>query len=77
MAKIAHMESLVIQIAKLKEKEERIRQDLSILPSSELRCLPYHEIMKELGLVIPANVTITNLEFIPETKQKKVLYLVY
>jgi Tfp pilus assembly protein PilN len=62
MAKVMKLEDLRSKLATLKEKELRMKQDLSLFPSSTITAGPYREVLKEVIKMIPANVTLTHLE---------------
>jgi len=62
MAKVMKLEDLRAKLATLKEKELRMKQDLSLFPSSTITVGPYREVLKEVIKIIPANVTLTHLE---------------
>ncbi len=61
MAKVANIETLQAKLTLLKEKEKKVKQELSLFPSSVLISVPYGEILKEIGRMIPDNVTLTLL----------------
>ncbi|OGP76551.1 MAG: hypothetical protein A2V86_05130 [Deltaproteobacteria bacterium RBG_16_49_23] len=62
MAKVMKLEDLRSRLATLKEKELRMKQDLSLFPSSTIAAGPYREVLKEVIKMTPANVTLTHLE---------------
>lgn len=62
MAKVMKLEDLRVKLATLKEKELKMKQDLSLFPSSTITVGPYREVLKEVIKIIPANVTLTHLE---------------
>ena len=62
MAKVMKLEDLRSKLATLKEKELKMKQDLSLFPSSAITAGPYREVLKEVIKMIPANITLTHLE---------------
>jgi Tfp pilus assembly protein PilN len=60
--KVARLEDLRAKLAALKEKEVKIKQDLSLFPSSVAPPVPYRKVLKEVNEIIPGNVTLTHLE---------------
>ncbi len=71
MSKIAKAESLLSEMSRLKEKEEKIKSDLSLFPSLMIEPLPFGEILLEISELVPANVTLTALEIGSETKKQR------
>lgn len=69
-AKLAKVESLISEMNRLKEKEKKIENDLSLFPSMTIRPIPFGEILLEINELIPANVTLTVLEIGSEIKSK-------
>lgn len=63
MARVAKLEDLRSKLTLLKEKEMKIKRDLSLFPPSPAFSLPYRDILKEVSRVIPGNVTLTYLGF--------------
>lgn len=61
-AKIAKLEGMRARWAMLKEKETRIKQDLSLFPSSVTLPLPYQQVLQEVNRIIPSNIVLTYLE---------------
>ena len=68
IAKVSKLEDLRIRLTLLKEKEAKIRQDLSLFPSSVTSPLPYRKALKEILEVIPGNITLTLLDIQSDTK---------
>jgi type IV pilus assembly protein PilM len=62
MAKVSRLEDLRAKLAMLKEKEVKIKQDLSLFPSSVTPSVSYRQVLQEVSRMIPANITLTNLE---------------
>lgn len=62
VARVAKLEELRAKLTVLKEKEAKIKQDLSLFPSSVTPPVPYRKALKEVHRIIPANVTLTHLE---------------
>lgn len=71
MAKIIKLESLFSELGRLKEKENKIKKDLSLFPASVTKPLLFSEILFEISNIIPPNVTLSNLEISTESKNKK------
>ncbi len=61
VAKVANIETLQAKLTLLKEKEKKVKQELSLFPSSLLISVPYGEILREISHIIPDNVTLTLL----------------
>jgi len=61
MAKIATLDTLQTKLKLLKEKDLQIKEKLSQFPSSMIVSIPYREILKEFGDILPDNVTLTLL----------------
>jgi type IV pilus assembly protein PilM len=68
MAKVVKLEDLRNRLAILKEKEAKVKQDLSLFPSSVAPPVPYLKVLKEVNEIIPKNVTLTFLEVQAGTK---------
>ena len=60
-AKITNLETLQAKLILLREKEGKIKQKLSLFPSSVIVSVPYREILKEVSHIVPENVTLTLL----------------
>jgi type IV pilus assembly protein PilM len=69
VARAAKIEELRAKLTVLKEKEVRIKQDLSLFPSSVALPLPYRKALKEVNEIIPGNMMLTFLEIQSRTKQ--------
>jgi len=61
MAKIATLDTLQTKLKLLKENDLQIKEKLSQFPSSMIVSIPYREILKEFGDILPDNVTLTLL----------------
>jgi type IV pilus assembly protein PilM len=62
MEQVKDNETLRTKLTLLKEKEEKMKQDLSLLPASSTLSIPYQEILREVGQVVPNNVALTLFE---------------
>lgn len=71
MIKVAKAESLLSEMSRLKEKEEKIKNDLSLFPTLITEPVPFGDILSEINEIIPTNVTLTILELGAETKNQK------
>lgn len=60
--KIKNLESIKSTLLLLKQKETKMKEEYSFLPSREKSSLPYVEMLKTLSEMIPNNVTLTLLE---------------
>jgi Tfp pilus assembly protein PilN len=58
VGKIMNIETLQAKLTLLKEKEKRVKEELSLFPSSVTTPMPYVEILKEIGQINPENVTL-------------------
>jgi len=61
MAKVKNIESLQAKLTLLKDKERKVKQELSLFPSSVTVSVPYGEILREISHIVPDNVTLTLL----------------
>ncbi len=61
VAKVAQMETLRAKLTPLKEKEKRLKEELSLFPSSAFVSLPYEELLIETSHMMPDNTTLTLL----------------
>jgi type IV pilus assembly protein PilM len=61
MTKVKTLEALQAKLIVLKDKENRMRQDLSLIPSSVIAQVPFQEVLLEVGRIVPDNVTVTLL----------------
>jgi type IV pilus assembly protein PilM len=60
-AKVTDIETLQKILTQLKEKEGKVKEELSLFPSLGAVSVPYPEILKEIGQIVPENVTLTLL----------------
>jgi len=60
-AKITNLETLQAKLTLLRQKEDRVKQELSLFPYSVLVSVPYREVLREVSHVAPENVTLTLL----------------
>jgi type IV pilus assembly protein PilM len=61
MTKLKIVEALQAKLIVLKDKENRMKQDLSLIPSSVIAQVPFQEVLHEVGRIVPDNVTVTLL----------------
>jgi len=61
VANVVKLEEYRTKLAVLKEKEGKIKQGLSLFPSSVAPPVPYLKVLKEVSEIIPRNVTLTHL----------------
>jgi type IV pilus assembly protein PilM len=61
MAKVKGIEMLQSRLISLKEKEIRMKQDLSLFPSSMTAPVSFYEVLRAVGPLVPENVTVTLL----------------
>jgi type IV pilus assembly protein PilM len=61
MLKVKALETLQARLTLLREKESRMKQDLSLFPSSVTSPLPFQEILRTIGHAVPNNITLTLL----------------
>jgi type IV pilus assembly protein PilM len=71
MAKVKNIETLQAKLALLKEKERKVKQELSLFPSSVMVSMPYGEILKEISHIVPDNVTLKLLSVQAKAKSLK------
>ena len=60
---IANLETVQAKLSLLREKEAKVKQELSLFPSSVLISVPYREVLREVSLIVPENVTLMLLSF--------------
>jgi len=53
--------ALQAKLTLLKQKEDKVKQQLSLIPSSVIVSIPYREILGEVSRIAPENVTLTRL----------------
>ena len=68
MAKLQKLEAIKSSLVLLKEKENKMRQELSLFPSLSIVPIPYLGVLKEVNQALTENVTLTFLEIQPDTK---------
>lgn len=61
MAKVETLEALQAKLVILKDKENRMKEDLSLFPSSVIYHVPFQKILRTVSQIIPDNVTVTLL----------------
>jgi Tfp pilus assembly protein PilN len=61
MAKVETLEVLQAKLVILKDKENRMKQDLSLFPSSVINNVPFQEILHTVSRITPDNVMVTLL----------------
>ncbi len=71
MEQVKDIETLRTKLTLLKEKEEKMKQDLSLLPVSSTLSIPYQEILREVSQVVPNNVALTLFEIQSKGKSFK------
>jgi type IV pilus assembly protein PilM len=71
MAKVANLDTLQAKLKLLKEKDLQIKEKLSLFPSSMIVSIPYRDILREMGKILPDNVTLTLLAVQPKGKPLK------
>ncbi len=60
--KVAVLSDLRSKLRVLKEKEEKVKKELSLYPSSISRPVPYRALLREIHQILPENMTLTYLE---------------
>ena len=60
-ATITTLETLKARLTLLREKEAKVKQELSLFPSSVIVSVPYREILREVSHIAPENITLTLL----------------
>ena len=68
IGQVKDLETLRTKLALLKEKEEKMKQDLRFLSVLSAVSIPYQEILREVGQMAPSNVAFTVFEI--ESKGK-------
>jgi len=71
MAKVARLETLRSQLTLLKEKQEKLKQEFSLFPSSMIVSVPYREVLREASDIVPDNVTLKLLSVQSKAKSLK------
>jgi type IV pilus assembly protein PilM len=60
-AKVANLDALQAKLKALKERDIQLKQKLSQFPSATIAPVPYRDILKEVGQIMPDNITLTLL----------------
>jgi type IV pilus assembly protein PilM len=68
MAKVGTIEMLQSKLTLLKEKENRMKADLSLFPSSTIAPVPFQKALTRVSQILPDNVTVTLLAIQSEKK---------
>jgi Tfp pilus assembly protein PilN len=68
MAKVTTLETLRSNLTLLKEKQEKLKQELSLFPSSMIVSVPYREVLREVSDIVPDNAALTLLSI--QSKEK-------
>jgi len=73
MNKVKILEALQAELIVLKDKENRMKQDLSLIPSSVIVQVPFQEVLLEVGRIVPDNVTVSllSVQDKPDTSKKE------
>jgi len=71
MAKVTNIETLQAKLTLLKEKEIKVKQELSLFPSSVIVSVPYQEVLREFSHIVPDNVTLKLLSVQAKAKPLK------
>jgi type IV pilus assembly protein PilM len=71
MAKVKTLEMLQARLTMLKEKENQIKQDLSLLPSSVIAPVPFRQALTAVSRIVPKNVTVTLFSIQDKAKPTK------
>jgi Tfp pilus assembly protein PilN len=61
MTKVRTLEMLQANLTLLKEKENRMKADLSLFPSSTIAPVPFQKALTRVSQIVPDNVTVTLL----------------
>jgi type IV pilus assembly protein PilM len=65
MAKVKTLEMLQARLTLLKEKENKMKADLSLFPSSTIVPVPFRKSLTGVSRIVPDNVTVTLLSIQP------------
>jgi hypothetical protein len=68
ITKVRTLEMLQAKLAMLKEKENKMKADLSLFPSSALLPVPFRKALAGIGRIVPENVTVTLLSIQSDKK---------
>jgi type IV pilus assembly protein PilM len=71
MAKVKRLEPLRSKLTLLKENQEKLKQELSLFPSSMIVSVPYREVLREASDIVPDNVTLKLLSVQSKAKSLK------
>jgi Tfp pilus assembly protein PilN len=71
MAKVANLETIQAKLKLLKEKDLQVKEELSLFPSAMLVSVPYRDILRAVGQLLPDNVTLTLLTVQNKGKNSK------
>ncbi len=71
MVSIKDLDGLQQKMRLLKEKEIKIKENLSLFPSSIMISIPYQEILKEISNQLPDHATLTLLSIQPKAKSPR------
>jgi type IV pilus assembly protein PilM len=66
MANVKTLEMLQAKLTLLKEKENKMKADLSLFPSSAIAPVPFRKALTRVSRIVPENVTVTLLSIKPE-----------
>ena len=66
MAKVKTLEMLQAKLTLLKEKENKMKADLSLFPSSTITPVPFRKALTRVSRIVPNNVTVTLLSIQPD-----------
>ncbi len=58
-AKMANLDALQAKLKILKEKDIQLKEKLSQFPSSMIVPVPYRDILRQVGQIVPDNITLT------------------
>lgn len=62
VAQVKDLEMFRKKLTLLKEREEKTKQDLLLLPAPSTVFIPYQEMLREVSQVVPGNMTLTLFE---------------
>jgi type IV pilus assembly protein PilM len=71
MAKVTRLETVRSKLMVLQEKQERLKQELSLFPSSMIVSAPYREVLREVSDIVPDNVALALLSVQSKAKSFK------
>jgi type IV pilus assembly protein PilM len=66
IAKVKTVEMLQAKLTLLKEKENKMKADLSLFPSSAIAPVPFRKALTRVSQIVPENVTVTLLSIKPD-----------